>query len=472
MKVCAGFLTQAQVTPHGHVRQCCFMKFEHFNIGNLLYDTLEEIWNGEKNRRIFDHLARGDYSLCNAVNCPYLHDDGTPKNVPLMEVEGMPEWPMGFGISYEHVCNYKCTCCESHNEMSEEIIREYDLIEKNLESCLPRLKHINFNGYGEIFVSKRTLNLLANWKPLAPKEEVSVRLISNGSLFDEKHWKQIENVGQYNLEVQVSVMSFDDHIHRTLSGTNVPISTVEKNLHFVKELRKAGIVNRFIISSVVQDRNFRTMPEFARRCVEEFEPDLVRLQPVIFIDPNNFERWLLDVRNKYHPYHQEYLEIMSDPIFKHPTVQDYGAWRESGVGELAVLKNATIIQQARQQEGEILRELFNNPAALNNIEQKMGVENGSIIIHGAGALGMAITKSLFDRGKIKISHITDFKQKGVFLDIPIINVNEKLTESEEYDKSLPVLFTWPETQQKHFDYFRSLGYTGKFITLKEIFDCK
>ena len=103
------------------------------------------------------------------------------------------------------------------------------------------------------------------------------------------------------------------------------------------------------------------------------------------------------------------------------------------------------------------------------------LENGGkVIIHGAGALGRTITKYLQERGKVQVDHITDFKQCGEFLNIPIVNLNEvyngKSPLSENLEKDLPILVTWLETKQRHLDFIQSLGYTGKFIKLDEIFD--
>ncbi len=197
------------------------------------------------------------------------------------------------------------------------------------------MKFLAANGLGELFVSPHTLRLLSEWKPLAPPDEVTVLLETNGSLFDKKHWQQIENLGQYNLRVSITVMSFDEATYQYCSGTKLPISQIESNLRFVKSLREQGIINYLELATVVQERNFRTMPEFARRCIEEFGADIVRLRP--FDDcgaqPPEVE-WFMDVRGAYHPYHQEYLDVMKNPIFRHPKVSDWSGGRDSENGDL------------------------------------------------------------------------------------------------------------------------------------------
>ena len=358
VKICGMALQFVIVNPNGDVQSCCFTNSENQVIGNLFENTLEEVWNGEKNFHILDSLAKGDYSVCDSTWCPYLIN-GKPKgNLPLWEIDEIPKFPLGVSLSYDLTCNYNCTSCRDVHKNDVETQKKHDMLADMMDEYLPHMKTIFANGWGEVFVSSRILKQLASWKPLSPKEEISVMITSNGSLFNERNWKKIENLGQYNLRVQISVMSFDDHLHRTLSGTNVPISVIEDNLRFVKKLRDEGIVNKFVISSVVQDRNFRTMPDFVRHCLEEFDPDEIQLQPIIFVNKDNFASWLTDVRNKAHPYHEEYVEVMSDPIFKNPKVVDYGAWKEIDLGEFPAFSHVKKTKQYRAWESQIFREIF------------------------------------------------------------------------------------------------------------------
>ena len=74
---------------------------------------------------------------------------------------------------------------------------KYTKIDRELKKALPYVKHISANGLGELFVSKHTLQLLAEWEPLAEPEEVSVMLETNVYLFDEAHFRQIAYLGKY-----------------------------------------------------------------------------------------------------------------------------------------------------------------------------------------------------------------------------------------------------------------------------------
>ena len=55
-------------------------------------------------------------------------------------------------------------------------------------------------------------------------------VLSNGSMFNKNQWEEIANLGQYNLHVAITVMSFEEHTYQILSGTRLPISQIESNL--------------------------------------------------------------------------------------------------------------------------------------------------------------------------------------------------------------------------------------------------
>ena len=466
MRVCRELVKGTQVwTPEGDVRLCSWLQGHLHNVGNLVEQTMEEIWKGDKVKYLFETQAKGDFSCCRDWECPYLIRGGV-KEVPFVEIDKIPERPVYLNLSYEEVCNYRCAMCY-HNAVGhlDRVDPDYEertkKIEKNLESCLPYLERIGANGCGELFASKHLLRQLANWKPLAPKEKVMVRLETNGSLFDEEHWKQIENLGQYNVTVVITVLSLDEHTYEVLSGVKYPISRIENNLRFVKSLRDKGIINHFEITTVVQERNFRTLPEWFKRCVDEFGADSVRFRPYAPYGclPRETE-FFFDIRNKNHPYHKEYLEVLKNPIFKHPKFNDWGVL--STKDEPSPF---TRERNFRFQENKILQEIFTNPKVFDNLEEKLQESCDSVIVHGAGALGMAIEKTLKERGKIQVKCITDYVQTGNFLDIPIVHPN-----CEDQQKDLPIIVTWLQTKDQDYSYFRELGYTGKFIKLEEIFD--
>lgn len=345
MKICERVINFIQIIDYkGTVRICGWIK--NNEIGCLAESSMYEIWHGEKAEAIRKKLSLYDYSDCVIDACPYCATDKHEEH--FIEIDELPDYPPSIYLAYEEVCNYQCTSCTTPETMScnlgkKEVEKGYEIIEKELKKVLPYVKHLGANGRGELFASRHILKLLSEWKPIANAEDCSVSLETNGSLFDEEHWKQIENLGKYNLRVSITVMSFDEKTYQYLSGVNYPISKIENNLRFVKALREKGIINHLELATVYQERNFRFLPEFIRRCIEEFGADEVRLRPYMPWGSREPEvEWFFDIRNPKHPYYSEFYEIMQHPIFKNPKVRDWGGGRNSVVSAISPWEKAKV----------------------------------------------------------------------------------------------------------------------------------
>ena len=50
---------------------------------------------------------------------------------------------------------------------------------------------------------------------------------------------------------------------------------------------------------MVQERNFRTLPQWFKRCIEEFGADTARVRPYVpYNDVSPEERWITDIRGR------------------------------------------------------------------------------------------------------------------------------------------------------------------------------
>lgn len=401
MILCNRGLNWIQIIDHkGTVRICSWM--QNNEIGKLTEQSMEELYHGDVANRIRENLACGNYSDCIVDGCPYLSNRTV--NEHLVEVDEISKYPEEVHLAYEQVCNYRCTSCNVHQIMQKnvkvDLESDYDKIEEELKKVLPYVKRIGANGCGELFVSKRIMRLLSEWKPLAPKEEIKVLLESNGSLFNEENWKKIENLGQYYLHVAITVMSFDEAVYQELSGTKLPIENIEKNLLFVKSLREKGIIDYLEIATVVQDKNFRMLPEFTRKCIEEFGADYVRLRPYMPWGSRSAEiEWYTDIRNKYHPYNQEYLEVMKHPIFKHPKVHDWGGGQTSSLGE----HPAKIAGRMVQKKLDVVTDIIMDDEFREKLVQEFA--DKKVAIYGIGNVGKVLVKLMIN--KFNISYLID-----------------------------------------------------------------
>lgn len=414
MRLCRNALEFVQViNEEGEVRLCGWQK-DGGVIGKLSDNTMEEIYHSTEADLIRERHLNKDYSNCNPNACPHIANNSVEDNC--IEVNEVPKFPPALYLAYENVCNYRCVMCTIPDCMKrmDAVEREKKLnkIDLELSKVLPYVKSISANGLGELFASKHILKLLSEWKPVADPAECSAALETNGSLFNEKNWSQIANLGQYHLSVSITVLSFEEDVYQELSGTTLPISNLIDNLHFVKSLREKGIVNYFELATVYQEKNFRQLPEFARRCIEEFSADYVRLRPFEPWREADMQDWFKDVRNEYHPYHKEFLEIMKDPIFKHPKVHDWGGGQPSGLGPEPYIRTRS--------RYHLIENIFCNDSFAQKVNST--IKTKQVAIYGMAVVGRALASALSTR--YEIPYCIDRAMNGQdFAGIPIYDAN-------------------------------------------------
>lgn len=461
-KICERALNWIQIIDYkGTIRLCSWMRDNI--IGSLSCQNIKQIYHSERAYDLREKLMNGDYSLCNIDECPYLAMNDM--NNHMIEIDDIPEYPTELYLGFEEICNYSCTCCNIQHTMrmnKEKNLQDgYDKIEEQLKELLPHLKKISANGLGELFCSKRTLKLLSEWKPLSPAEEISVVLETNGSLFDNTHWKQISNLGQYNLSVAITVMSFDEVTYQYLSGTTLPICQIEENLRFVKNLREKEIINYLELATVVQERNFRTLPEFVKRCIEEFGADAVRLRPYA---PSGSQKpeieWFMDVRNPNHPYYTEYRSVMENVIFKHPKVKDWSGGRDTfNLKEFpySTLKWSNLVEKC------LTNIILNIDAVLEQVRNHIK-ESGPVVIYGFGNMGKSLAKLLMDKGIVPEYILDKNKSHDTFWGIEIYN----MIEVGKLDKKVTVIITPLRQIEEIRGDLLKREYQGNFLCIKDI----
>ena len=455
MKLCKRAKDFVQIiNEDGAVRLCSWLN-DGGVIGHLTKNSLDEIYHSEAAELIRDMHARGDHSNCNPNQCPYVANNNVEDFE--IEIDEIPRFPESLYMAFENVCNYKCIMCDIPNCMARADVKareeKLDIIEAELRKALPYVKHLSANGLGELFASKHTLRLLSEWKPIADPSEISVTLETNGSLFDEEHWKQIENLGKYKLSVCITVLSFHDELYRELSGTNQPVDKLISNLHFVKSLREKGVIDYLELATVYQNKNYKELPEFARRCIEEFGADYVRLRPFDPWGAEGLREWMMDVRNVYHPNHEDFLQVMKDPVLSHPKVHDWGGGRESGLGPEPYGK--------LRKQFAILDRIFCDDSFAGRLMEVCGEKRA--VVYGMTVVGKALASRIKNEGKL--AYCLDRKMDGMeYLGVPIYGINH----FEDLDKDVTVIIAlhWSEDVIKNM--LQRAGYSGNIVKITDL----
>jgi len=465
MRICYRGLNRVQiVNADGDMRICSWIDDgKNGHIGKLTEHSLYDIYHGSDAQKIREAFLDNDYSICSIDNCPYVANNNIDEIS--VNIDKVPEWPEQLALAFENVCNYHCTSCNVYDTMqcnaNRKLDGNYEIIENEIRKALPHIKKISANGMGELFASPRTLKLLSEWKPLAPKEECSVEIETNGSLFNETNWKKIENLGQYDLSVCLTVMSFDEKTYQVLSGTKLPVSNIESNLRFIKSLRNKGIINYLELATVYQERNFRTMPDLVRRFLNDYGADCVRLRPYAPWDEDRPDlMWFKDVRNKYHPYNQEFLDVWSDPIFKNKKVWDQGGGISSEIGESPyVLEHKKVVKERNKEQ--IMEDIFIKDDIMNQIKERAG--GNSIVIYGAGSVGKVLAHRIMNNGCAVDCFIDNYSCEQEWMGIPVL----KNCELDGRDRGKLIVISLCGDEQRVTEQLKKLKYCN-IVTISRL----
>ena len=460
MRICERALNHIQVIDAEGTVRICSWEYDGGVIGRLSQNTMEEIYNSEEAKLIRKMHFDKNYANCNPNACPYVANNSVDEHS--IDVEEVPRLPQELYLAYENVCNYHCVTCtipdcmNLNKDKQAELEQKYDKIDEELRKVLPYVKVLGANGQGEFFVSKHIMNLMNSWEPVADPSECWAHIETNGSLFNEKNWEKIRNLRRFNLATAITVMSFDEKSYQDLSGTKLPVSNIEENLRFVKHLRETGEIKYLELATVYQLGNFRDLPEFTRRCIEEFGADSVRLRPYEpWVDPG-IDDWMRDVRNADNPYHQEFLEIMKAPIFKHPKVHDWGGGLESGLGKQ--------IYPKAMGQFRLIERIMKIDQFADKVRNYLGSER--VVVYAVTTLGRFLVNVL--QNAFEIPYLLDRDHAGENYNGIRIN---GVTNLSNLDKDVPVIIS---LTTKSGDMVKEMlafaGYEKKIIKLSELMD--
>lgn len=449
-KVCRRGLNDIWVNgADGNVRMC---GWSNFFVGNLTEQSIEEIWHGERAEQFRKSMLDGSYRYCNHSKCPHCANNELQNNMVEYEV---PEYPGFCSLSYQLQCNYVCKFCRTKHYIPCECEREnYKKIEQEIKKMTPHLKVLSANGAGEFFCSDSIIKLVND---ASFNKDIKFELESNGSLFNAHNWEKVSKLGQYDLSVAITLHSFNESTYQYLSGTNISVEQVVENLYFISELRRQGKINKFEIATVICERNFREMPEFVKKCLDNFAMDTIRLrffEPYGVMDINT--EWFYDVRNKYHPYHDEFVKVMEDPILKNEKV-----WKWQGDTESLQKENPYVLEHKN-----ILA--ISNMILQKNMSEKLrnyvkSLENSKIALYGANEVGMAFRKVLNDFGFYVETVFDKYLQEKQGEDFEI-----KHPDEEKVNEFGLIIITSEVYRQQIFEELERMKYSGESMTISEL----
>jgi MoaA/NifB/PqqE/SkfB family radical SAM enzyme len=195
------------------------------------------------------------------------------------------------------------------DEESEDII---DMIHQTTVENINLMPNIVV-GDGEMPYSKYYKDIIFDKNP---SKEISI--LTNGTLFNEQNWQKIRSKYDKIKRVSVSIDAASKETYKYVRGGD--FDALMKNLRMLSELRKKEEIEKFVINFTIASFNFREMKDFVKLAREllcdicEFH----KIRTFAVFKPN--ELYTVDVYDEKNQFHNEFLDIISDPIFRSPDV--------------------------------------------------------------------------------------------------------------------------------------------------------
>lgn len=260
-----------EVHPDGSVFLCCPAWLKR-SIGNLLQQSVVEIWNGPVAREIRKTIFNGSFHNCSRSRCPHLKNL-TPPICPVEEVNDqalqttlrkklcdLPYLPRQLNLCFDHSCNLACPTCRTTVQQArgEDLLRAERLSAIICDKLIPQAHSLTLSGFGDPFGSPTYFNLLKQLNARDFPQLQQLRLHTNGQLLTQQLWQSLPILGRLVSEIEISMDAASEQTYRrNRRGGN--FVKLLQNLEFLAQQNC-----HLTLSMVVQDNNWREIPDLLK----------------------------------------------------------------------------------------------------------------------------------------------------------------------------------------------------------------
>ena len=316
----------------GQVYLCCAGWLDT-PIGNLRYQTVEEIWNSEKAKAIRGSILDGSFKYCNQQLCPYLQTRSGPvskikdvsdKDLRIVIKKGLrrlPYGPRAINCSYDKSCNLSCPSCRTEKIIEWKNEKNIlDIQSKIQNAALKEARLLYMSGIGDPFGSPFCRKWLQNLKREDMLYLKEIFLQTNAQLWTPQMWNKIpKNIQQLVKSTEISIDAATSKTY-SINRRGGNFEKLLTNLNFISRLKKRGPLETMRISMVVQENNFEEMPDFIN-LGKHLNVDTVFFTQLVnwgtFSDEEFRSR---AIHLPAHPRHSEFINLLNDEIFTKPIV--------------------------------------------------------------------------------------------------------------------------------------------------------
>lgn len=329
-----------EIHSYGAVTICCGTWLP-VDAGNLLHQSVQEVLDNINRKNVQDDMRRGCFDQCND-QCPQLSSfmngrkdywDIIPKENLDRELENST---MNIGFSYDLSCNLQCPSCrdklivwdtedlEDKNGQRIKIIHQKvkDLVNKML--LQHKIVNLNITGSGDAFASPLYWSYLVELAGQAVPDNLRINIKTNGVMMTKENWEDIKPLWP-NIEfIEVSVDAFNEDTYKIVRK-NGNFKRLKKNLEVLDEMAVNKCFPRMFnwqTNFVVQRDNYKELREYAHwQTSFKSNPKVWTnlLAQWHHLDDERFKG--MAVWQDGHIGRDELIEILKDPIFKHPNMK-------------------------------------------------------------------------------------------------------------------------------------------------------
>ena len=342
-KYCNKLYTWLEVDMHGRCWMCC-PSWLPYPIGNILKDSIEEIWNGKKAQELRKQIFSGEWNYCQHWSCPLIQEDSLPtieetienQKGSKFEIEALQtekliteELPQYINFSNDESCNLRCPSCRVTKLLYTDGPK-YDqrkavndkIIEVFLTEPTDRKFGIFVTGSGDPFASKIYREML--WNLDGSKfPNLTINMQTNGVMYTPKMWERLHKIHNNLRDCRISFDAGTKDTYENKTRLNGDWDLLLKNCEFLDKQREKYPNFRIFYDFVVQVDNYKEMKPFIQLIQERF-PNGQNITFSMIVDWGTFSPHLLNhkcIWKETHPEHQQFLEILRDPIFDNENVR-------------------------------------------------------------------------------------------------------------------------------------------------------
>lgn len=291
----------------------------------------DDLWNGDLIKKIRQSMLDGSFSYCDHNLCPdiqagtlhpkkYIYKKDYRDYLSYTNGE-VPHGPKIVYFSEDRTCNLACPSCrKDYISLKDDLLEQMRVRrDKFLPALMKDCEQLNICSSGDPFSSRLYRDYLfkLNGRDF-PK--MKIHLNTNGVLLTKEAFEKMSGIHKNLGRITVSLDAAREDTYAIVrKGGNW--AKLMENLKELVKFRKQGRFDHLQLDFVVQDHNFREMPEFVKLGLE-LGVDQVYFQRISnwgTFDKVTFEK--RDVFSPTHQLHGHFKDVCHHPLLRHKLVK-------------------------------------------------------------------------------------------------------------------------------------------------------